>query len=184
MPSPIAHAVFGASLWPLFRSQEAPRRTWLIGAGLAVLPDLDFVGYVMGVPYETLMGHRGITHSILFALLEATCAWWIVRARRGGASAPFLWLYLVLASMSHSVLDACTDGGLGVAFFAPFDTRRYFLPFRPILVSPLSVERLLSMRGLRIMQNEAVWVGVPSALLFMAGRARLALASARPHPVR
>nr|HRC76832.1 rhodanese-like domain-containing protein [Kouleothrix sp.] len=32
----------------------------------------------------------------------------------------------------HGVLDAMTDGGLGVAFFAPFSATRYFFPFRPI----------------------------------------------------
>jgi hypothetical protein len=30
-----------------------------------------------------------------------------------------------------------TDGGLGIAFFAPFDNTRYFLPFGPIKVSPI-----------------------------------------------
>jgi hypothetical protein len=29
---------------------------------------------------------------------------------------------------SHGMLDAMTDGGLGVAFFAPFDNARYFFP--------------------------------------------------------
>jgi hypothetical protein len=36
-----------------------------------------------------------------------------------------------LATASHGVLDATTNGGLGVAFFSPFDNRRYFLPWRP-----------------------------------------------------
>jgi len=30
-----------------------------------------------------------------------------------------------------------TNGGLGIAFFSPFDPARYFLPWRPILVSPI-----------------------------------------------
>src|SRR5215831_7502105 len=47
-----------------------------------------------------------------------------------------LFAYLFLATASHGVLDAMTNGGLGVAFFSPFDTTRYFLPWRPIRVSP------------------------------------------------
>ena len=39
-------------------------------------------------------------------------------------------LYLFLSTASHGVLDALTDGGLGVAFFSPFDQTRYFFPFR------------------------------------------------------
>lgn len=35
-----------------------------------------------------------------------------------------------------------TDGGLGVAFFSPFDNKRYFLPWRPIRVSPISVTHI------------------------------------------
>jgi inner membrane protein len=39
--------------------------------------------------------------------------------------------------VSHALLDACTNGGLGVAFFSPFDKRRFFFPWRPIEVSPI-----------------------------------------------
>jgi len=48
-----------------------------------------------------------------------------------------------------------TDGGMGVAFFSPFDTTRYFLPWRPILVSPISVMRFLSERGLAVFAKRA-----------------------------
>ncbi len=171
MPSPLAHAVFGASLWPLLKTAKAPPRAWVWGAGLAVLPDIDFAGYVMGVPYETIWGHRGITHSVLFAVGLASLLWWVTQ-RRADAPPPFFWLYLVLAALSHGALDALTDGGLGVAFFAPFDATRYFFPFHPILVSPLSLEKLLTMRGVRILLNEIRWVGIPSLLLFLAGRLR------------
>jgi inner membrane protein len=57
-----------------------------------------------------------------------------------------LFTYLFLATASHGVLDAMTDGGLGVAFFSPFDNRRYFLPWRPIVVSPISIARFFSGR--------------------------------------
>lgn len=169
MPSPFAHALFGGSLWAAMHSADAPRRTWIAGATLAVLPDADFVGFVLGVPYETIWGHRGITHSVVFALAAATFTWGILRRKHHQEMPRFLWLYLVLAALSHGVLDALTDGGLGVAFFAPFDNTRYFFAFRPILVSPLSLERFLTYRGLLIIRNEAVWVGVPSLLLLSVG---------------
>jgi hypothetical protein len=40
---------------------------------------------------------------------------------------------------SHGLLDTLTDGGLGCALFWPFDTSRYFAPWRPIPVSPLGL---------------------------------------------
>ena len=54
-----------------------------------------------------------------------------------------------------------TDGGLGIAFFSPFNLQRYFLPWRPIHVSPIGVSRFFSARGLRILWSEILWVWLP-----------------------
>jgi inner membrane protein len=64
-----------------------------------------------------------------------------------------------------------TNGGLGVAFFSPFDKRPYFLPWRPILVSPISVTRFFSPRGYAILRSELLWIWVP-AILFGSMRRR------------
>jgi hypothetical protein len=37
-----------------------------------------------------------------------------------------LFAYLFFAAASHGVLDAITNGGLGVAFFSPFDKHSLF----------------------------------------------------------
>ncbi|MGH7489464.1 MAG: metal-dependent hydrolase, partial [bacterium] len=58
-----------------------------------------------------------------------------------------------------------TDGGLGVAFFSPIDTARYFFPWHPIKVSPISVGRFFSGRGLSVLRSEMIWVWVPASLL-------------------
>jgi len=67
---------------------------------------------------------------------------------------------LFVSTASHGLLDACTDGGLGVAFFSPFDTTRYFFAFRPIAVSPIGV-RFFSERGISVLWSELVWVWIP-----------------------
>jgi hypothetical protein len=54
-------------------------------------------------------------------------------ADRPGSSGFPLFAYLFLATASDGVLDAMTNDGLGVAYFSPFDNRRYFLPWPPIL---------------------------------------------------
>ena len=61
-----------------------------------------------------------------------------------------------------------TDGGLGVAYFAPFSNARYFLPWRPILVSPISVAGFFDARGLRVLASEAVWIWLPCAVFAAA----------------
>src|SRR5437016_8948293 len=80
---------------------------------------------------------------------------------KGAFEGQQFWLYLFLASASHGVLDAFTNGGLGVAFFSPFDATRYFFPCHPIEVSPIGAA-FFSERGLSVLQSEFVWVWLPS----------------------
>jgi inner membrane protein len=61
-----------------------------------------------------------------------------------------LMLDFFLITASHGILDAFTNGGLGIALFSPFDNSRYFFPFRPIQVSPIGAG-FFSMRGLRVL---------------------------------
>jgi inner membrane protein len=58
-----------------------------------------------------------------------------------------------------------TTGGPGVAFFAPLDDTRSFLPWRPIPVSPISPARFFSQRGVDIMQAEILLLWLPAAVL-------------------
>ena len=41
------------------------------GALCSIVPDLDIVGFEFGIEYGDMLGHRGLTHSILFAALLA-----------------------------------------------------------------------------------------------------------------
>jgi inner membrane protein len=164
--SAFAHAAAGAALWPLFRTARLPRRAWAAGALCAVLPDADVLAFGLGVAYGDLFGHRGLTHSLAFATVLA----WLVLAaaypaRRWPADRGRLWAYLALATASHGVLDAMTTGGLGVAFLAPLENDRYFFPWRPIAVSPIGVRPFFTARGLAVLANETLWVGVPAGLL-------------------
>jgi inner membrane protein len=86
-------------------------------------------------------------------------------------SASRLWVFFFLATASHGFLDSMTTGGLGVAFFAPFSETRYFLRWRPIVVSPISIYGFIGRRGLRVMWSELGWVWLPAALIFLAGLA-------------
>ena len=69
------------------------------------------------------------------------------------------------AAVSHGLLDALTNGGLGVAFFAPFNNTRYFFPATPIEVAPLRVEALFSWRGADVIASEALWVWAPTVAI-------------------
>ena len=76
-----------------------------------------------------------------------------------------LWMYFFLATASHGLLDAMTNGGLGVAFFALLDNSRYFLPWTPIQVSPIGITNFVADGGLSVIPSELLWIWLPSALL-------------------
>jgi len=164
--SAFTHAVAGLAIGTAFRRPERQIRFWVLGAVGATIPDLDAVGFWLGVPYDSVLGHRGLTHSLFFAAVFASVGLLAFRAS-GAPERRRVWLYLFLATASHGVLDAMTSGGGGVAFFAPFVNRRYFFPWRPILVSPISVSRFFSARGAAIIANEFIWVWIPS-IVFVA----------------
>jgi len=44
----------------------------MAGVACSVMPDLDVIGFRFGIRYGDFWGHRGFTHSLLFAALLAT----------------------------------------------------------------------------------------------------------------
>jgi inner membrane protein len=131
----------------------------------SVLPDLDVIGFGFGIRYGDFWGHRGFTHSLFFAAALAGVVTIAAFRRRGAGSGRLsVFAYLFLATASHGVLDAMTDGGLGVAFFSPFENGRCFLPWRPIRVSPIGAT-FFSARGYSVLQSELLWIWLPALLL-------------------
>jgi inner membrane protein len=131
----------------------------LLSLILAVLPDVDFLAFSAGIPYWHRWGHRGISHSFFMALVVSLL---LALATSFLLGVPWwrLWLFLALVAVSHTLLDAMTDGGLGVAWLSPFSEHRYFLPFRPIRVSPVGWAAF-SARGWEALVSEFFWVWIP-----------------------
>lgn len=131
-------------------------------------PDVDVIGFELGVPYGNFWGHRGFTHSLFFAASAATLVLALVSLIGSKDVGRLrLWLYLFLATASHGVLDAMTNGGLGVAFFSPFSDRRYFLPWRPIRVSPIGLGHFFTTRGIAVLRSEMLWIWLPAVALMV-----------------
>ena len=165
MPSAFSHAFVGLALGALFRRPGPPARFWLAGAACAASPDLDIIGLWFGVPWGSMLGHRGLTHSLAFAAaLGALVTALLFRGPAWRGRRLSVWLFLALATASHGVLDAMNDAATGVAFFAPFDGTRYFLPWRPIPVSPFAF-RFFSARGLVVFEAELLMIWLPAAIL-------------------
>jgi len=164
--SVFSHAVAALGIGAFIYRPGTPKRVWVVGAACSVIPDLDVIGFRFGIHYGDFWGHRGFTHSLLFAALLASAVMLAAfRHESPGLDRLRIWICLFVATVSHGLLDAMTDGGLGVAFFSPFDNHRYFLPFRPIHVSPIGAGRFFTHRGLEVLQSELLWIWLPAALL-------------------
>ena len=133
----------------------------LLGVGIAasVLPDLDVLAFRIGIPYVSAFGHRGFSHSVLFALIIAAVGAGFARHMSSTCKRAF-W-FLLAAVTSHGILDALTNGGLGIAFLWPVSSERFFAPVQPIEVAPLSLARFFSPRGKAVLRSEVLWVWFP-----------------------
>ncbi len=171
MASAFTHALWGGSIglsfaarWPALASRRDElqaqlidtadatlrRRLPWIAAALSVLPDADVLMHAF-VRYSHPFGHRGAFHSLAFYALVTLIVCRSGPARlRASRVAPCLFL----AMASHSLLDMMTNGGLGIELFWPLSTERWFLPWRPIPVSPLSVGAFFGDWGLRVLSFE------------------------------
>ena len=166
MASAFGHVAVAYALGKTYRPRGPLARFWALTVFCCLLPDLDVMGFFVGVPYGHMLGHRGFTHSILFAVLVGLVVAPMV-SPTGSMGTRSYWLsvlYFSLVTLSHGIMDAFTDGGLGVAFFAPFDTTRYFFPWRPISVSPIGIAQFFSEWGMGVLLSECLWIGIPVGL--------------------
>ncbi len=115
-------------------------------------------------------GIHAFAHSLIFAGLLALAVTNLFRTKAPPRDLARVFVCIFVATASHGILDAFTNGGLGVAFFAPFDLSRYFFPVRPILVSPIAVAAFLTQRGVSVLMSEMAWVWVPSIGVFLLAR--------------
>lgn len=170
MPTVLTHPAIAIGLLPWFRRHIGRSDILIAGALLTVVPDLDVIGFRLGIPYEHMLGHRGLSHSLPFALaLSGLAAGLAARFRH--LHFGLLWVYFFLCMASHGLLDMLTSGGLGIALFAPFTNERYFFDIRPIRVSAIGVSDFLNGRWRTVMGSELQWIWLPSLGLAAAGLA-------------
>lgn len=171
MPSAFGHALFAASLSPFRPYSGKLLPTLLISMACATIPDLDVIGFEFDIPYGSMLGHRGFSHSVLFALILGMLVTRIFFKEETSKSIDFIsisWYYFA-CTVSHGIFDAMTDGGKGVGFFIPFSAERFFFSFRPIPVSPLNMQSFFTSYGWSILKQELLFIGVISIFILVAG---------------
>ena len=159
MPSIISHPAVPLAIGIGLGSGIVSKRLLLAGVLCSIAPDLD----VYAEMYTSSIGHRGITHSVFFALL---CSAFAALTAPHLDSRPLIaFLFVFFATASHGMLDAFTNGGSAISFLWPFRTEGYFMPFQVIEVSPLGLLRFFSERGAAVLASELKWVWSPALLL-------------------
>lgn len=165
MASVFGHAFASLALGSSFSKNGRTIKLLVLAILCAILPDADVIGFKFGIAYESFWGHRGFSHSIVFSiLLGITVTFLFFRKNFFSKNGIILIFFFSVCTVSHTVLDAMTTGGHGVAFFAPFDNTRYFFPWRPIKVSPLGIANFFTERGLKVIKSELLWIGIPGTL--------------------
>ena len=145
MASVFGHAIIG---YTITKAASIKNYKWLLLLAIlsSVFPDLDVLTFNFGIPYSHPFGHRGFTHSIVFAII-----WAVLLMFFFGKQNRVLWFVVIFFStVFHGILDAMTTGGKGIGFFIPFNNERFFFPFRPIQVSPLGIEKFFSEWGIQV----------------------------------
>jgi len=163
MASAFTHIFVGEALGKIYTEEKMPAKFWVLTAVCSILPDLDVLAFYLHIPYRHTFGHRGFSHSLLFAAITGMLTVLLAFREAPGRSRKWwgLVLFFFFVIAFHDVLDAMTNGGYGVAFFSPFDTTRYFLPWRPLVVSPVGVHGFFSRWGWDVMKSEFIWVWAP-----------------------
>lgn len=125
MPLPLGHAAFGIAVVDLLPGRPGPASGWswkefFLIAFLANLPDIDVIFGLLFHGNGSVF-HRGLTHSVLFALaagILSARAWkWWSKVPRFGFWAGFL------AVFSHITADIMFTKS-GVSLFWPFQVYR------------------------------------------------------------
>lgn len=171
MASEFSHAIVALTTGKVIQSRLLTGRALLLGVVCSIIPDVDVIGFHYGIQYGDVWGHRGLTHSVLFAALLSAFLVAVWYRRMSSMAMTGMFLYFFVCTASHGVLDAMTDGGLGVAFFSPFDTARYFFSYRPIVASPIGIGEFFTEGGMHVLVSEAMWIWLPSCAVFMILRA-------------
>ncbi len=168
LPTLITHAVVAGVAARSFNAKRDKLRLGLIATLCSILPDADVIGFSLGVQYGDFFGHRGFFHSPFFSFLVSLLLVQIYF----NCFRPFSikwWKYVLfftIVGASHGLLDAFTDGGMGIALLSPFIETRYFFPWTPIRVSPIGIGEFFTSWGKQVIISEMIYVWVPLLVLY------------------
>jgi len=165
MASAFGHIISALGIGSVFPKKVMKPKVILIGMVSAALPDIDVMSNYFGIFGLDQLGHRGVTHSLFFAIIWSFVL--LIIFHRKNQAKRVLFFFYFICTASHGIIDGLTNGGDGIAYFAPFSSYRTHLPFELIEVSPLGLKNFFTGRGIEVLQSEFIWIALPSLTIFL-----------------
>lgn len=153
---------------------KVSRKLFWWSVALTILPDADVINHRLGVPYSSQWGHRGFTHSVIFALGLGLLSLILAKKLDTTRKQAFAWGFL--STVSHPLMDALTNGGMGVALWWPWERTRHFFAWSPVEVSPIGIGNFIGPRGIAVLLSEILWIWLPLlslSLIVRLGKSKL-----------
>lgn len=161
----LTQIVLGAACGEVALGKKIGNKALLYGAIGGTIPDLDVIigSIVFQNEIDTMAFHRGIMHSIVFAVIAAPLIAYLVhwlydRGKRQGTTTTRDWIWLFFLSIfTHPILDSFTP--YGTQLLAPFSNYRvafntisvvdpiYTIPFLIVLIIMMFYKRTSSKRS-------------------------------------
>lgn len=172
----VTHGLLGATLadaTAAAHSRLPPRERVLLGAVAAMLPDIDFIGFLINLLVFLADWHQGPTHSLILLPLWALLiggAYAALRRQRGVIIGAVLVSALGLAS--HIAADLIT--AYGVALLYPLSERRYSLATTFVIDPLVTAIPLAGLAvGLRTRRRLPAGVALTVLALYVGAQATL-----------
>lgn len=170
----LTHIVSGACIGEAIAGKQLGKKALLLGAIAQSLPDIDIVVSPFLSPTDDLLAHRGITHSLLFAIIITPLLAYISRLIFQKSQVSFRkWLWFWAAGLFiHLFIDAFNAYGTG--WLEPFS--HYRVSFNTLFVlDPLfTICPLIACIALIILRNKsnkrALWykIGIMGSCIYLA----------------
>ncbi|MCF8275477.1 MAG: metal-dependent hydrolase [Flavobacteriales bacterium] len=156
----LTQIVLGAAVGEAVLGKKVGNKALLWGAVAGTIPDLDvlYIKLIGGGAIDEIVLHRGISHSILFAIVMAPILGWLVNwLYRKQPEADYKgWTWLFFWSIfTHPLLDCLTT--YGTQLFLPFSDHRVSIASVFVVDLFYTVPFLLSVIALLFIKRTSGW---------------------------
>lgn len=173
----LTHIALGACVGELVLGKKLGKKALFWGALSQALPDVDTIAAVLFPADQAFLIHRGITHSVLFAIVIGLILAFTVKKlhQKTHISFSLLAFFFCFQLLLHDLLDVCNSYGTGL--LEPFSHQRFSINLLyvadPFFTIGFVVAALLLVFKSADNKNRATWaalaVFISACYLIIAG---------------